>query len=55
MGGVERNPGPVKTIEDLDVKLNNITEILSNHANETKKRLENYGTKCTGLKKKLKP
>ena len=44
MGGIERNPGPVKTIEDLDVKLNKITEILSNHANETKKRLEDFDT-----------
>ena len=44
MGGIERNPGPVKTVEDLDVKLNKITEILSNHANETKKLLEDFDT-----------
>ena len=51
MGGVERNPGPVKKIEDLDVKLNEIAEMLSNHANETKKKLEDFDIKWSGLKK----
>ena len=45
MGGVELNSGPAKTIEDLDIKLNKITEILSSHASETKTRLDDFDTK----------
>ena len=50
MGGVERNPGSAKTIEDLDIKLNKITEILASQARETKTRVENFDTKLSGLK-----
>ena len=53
IGGIESNPGPVKTIDDLDVKLNRITEILSNHDDETKKRLEDFDSKWASLKKRL--
>ena len=52
MGGVELNPGPAKTIEDLDIKLNKITGILWSHASETKTRLDDFDTKWTGLKKR---
>ena len=53
MVGVERNPGPAKTIEDLDIKVNRIMEILSSHASETKTRLDDFNTKWTGLKKEV--
>ena len=53
MGGVERNPGPAKTIEDLDIKLNKITEIVASHASKTETRLENFDTKWSGLKKEV--
>ena len=53
LGGVELNPGPAKSIEDLHTKLNKITEILSIHAKETKTQLEDFDTKWTVLKKEV--
>ena len=54
IGGVELNPGPTHnakvTLQDLHGKLNEITEILGTHTNETKKKLEDIDLKWSGLK-----